>query len=284
MMPNIRVMPWYFLIQFDKELIKQKRTLPGNLLVPDTDESGKHSLCYGKIVQVGTTNKGEQVANKKFPEAQVGDTAILQHWVETEQPIHADEKYFYVPVHDDEYNIKGIEKPDGTLIAHPSNIFCFDPEKMKEKGKIVPLDHSQIPQPRNWNLSESGLFLFDGSFEDAENIREKIEEVELHSKHIAEGLRSDTAQQRIAEYQKEGEKLTRQLNERVVHELTALFMHPTTEKELSGITQSDHIFALGWPENKGYELNYKGVEFVIIRTKDVLFGLKKALVGRVKVA
>lgn len=278
MIPNITVMRWYFLVQISKELMKQKRTLPGGIIVPDTDESGEHSLCYGTIVQIGKDANGNEYANKNFPEAQVGDTIILHHWVETGHNYgNPDDEFIYVAVRDDGHDIKAVQKADGTIIPHPEEVWCLPLEKEVVTNEYVPFGASNVTIPSQWKVGQGGLYLFDGDLEDEKMLRERVDEIETHNKFMADTQLNEATVARLAANKKEAEQATTKLNTQVVHELSLFAINTETRKRLSNIDPQDRVFVLGWMENAGYELDYKGTRYTLVKSSAVLYAVRKSL-------
>ncbi len=266
-------MPRYFLVCINKKLMADKLILPGGLLVP-IDETGRFALQYGTIMQVGELGSKEMgvtpFANTNFPEAQVGDTLIFGHWLETDETVRIpveDDNFIYIAIIDNSHDIKGIQKPDGTIIAHPLQVWCTE----IKKAEVTKVDDL----PGQWAVNQEGLFVFEGQFEDEKYLRDKIEDNEVHSKYMAsvhdESTYNPVIAEKVGDNQKEAGKITNQLNQVLVSELEVFKIHPNTAQLLSNVKEGDSIFSQGYIDARGYPLNYKGQDYILVRPQDIFY-------------
>lgn len=238
----------YFLTEIDKQAqAKAKEVLPG-IKVADTMALMKYYLQHGHILQIG------DLAKESFPEAEVGDTLIFRHTVEDDdwREIYKDDKVSHRLVENDNYDIMGIQKPDGTIIPQKKHLFC---KSIAASGK--------------WEL-KNGLYTFHGAdFDTAEDFRAKLDKLDDEVKFLAES--SGNVGPKIEQIKKEQMMITKMLNKRKIKKVELLYIHPETRQEFDNIQDHDIIVFEGWIDYDGYPLQFKGVEYLIIK-KDIVVG------------
>lgn len=120
----MRVAPHYILVRIDKNAQRERREkLESGIYLSALYIFMQRNLQYGEVLQIGS------VAAKNFPEAQVGDIALFHHMVEDEDADgerlvswSAEEELRTLKGNED-FDIFGFIKPDGTLIAVNQHIF-----------------------------------------------------------------------------------------------------------------------------------------------------------------
>lgn len=245
---NFTVMPWLILVAFSKKAAKEKLNLGSGIILQTAGNDDLYRLQYGTVVQVGPMFQ-RPYKQTGLPDLAVGDTLIVHHGIErdVDNLIHQDEENEYRIVRHDGHNVLGFEKPDGTFFCDYNHVWCKDVPKVEEKitaGRII------LPTLNTEKL-----------------LREQVDNIDTEIK-IMQDSSGNTAPI-IQGLKQDGEIATKKLNKKYIHPLTLHYFNPCNHR-FENLQQGEQIYMEGWIDYKGYPLNYKGEDFLIVKANIVV--------------
>lgn len=249
----------YILVKIDKKKRDAKREKIGNIYLPPAFLYMAYNLQYGEILGIGS------LAQKDFPQAEIGDTAIFHHNVEGDREdsnlahlietdadgnehrlVQIDENYRKT------YEMFAIIKKDGTLIPSPYHMFLENKTEKMEKKIISAL----IEIDNDYNLPE-------------DIIRQKIEQHEVHARSINESIPYITDRHELestlaglAEINAYRTKLTKILNKLSFVTAKVLHIAPSLT-EHTQVVPGDSVVVIG---KTLYPLEIMGTHYLIADT------------------
>jgi co-chaperonin GroES (HSP10) len=252
----------YIFIRIDKKAQKEKRDRISALILGSPQYAFMtRNLQYGTVLQIG------ELAQKNYPEAQVGDTILFQHTIEGDMETGCDRlidretdgnEILYLDGSNklDNYEIYGIVKPDGTLI--PAQKYVFLKTVIREI-KARPF---------------SSLIFTDEEFElDDDRVRVKLEELTEECEKLKETLKSlghpgDRASliRDLDSKYAERDRMTKYLNDPRLAEATVFAINSRTSKECA-VKETDTIVTF---QSYLYPLEVMGSRFLLAEKEDVL--------------
>lgn len=247
-------LPPYFIIKINIEKQKERKEKIGSFYVHHAHAHMQRNMQEGEIVQMGT------IASKNFPQAKIGDTLIVHHFVEGSEKeksslIYSDDTFNYYNVTSSDYNGRRNETYgiwDGEkIIPHPDFIF-IDPEIKQNEiaaDEFIETNTKQV----------GSLILFTNWTETRESKEEKAQTImqEIKSQSKGKSL-SDSTTRGIEEKQREAEKITASLNEKKYLPFKVAYYNPA-------FNIKEKVFALSMAAN--LELEFMEKTYIVIQTK-----------------
>lgn len=251
-----------------KEELTKKVTLAKrkhDIVLPPQIVDFQFNLQFGEIVEIG------KIAGQQFPEALIGDVLIFHHTVEHKPRTDGEAMYhdFHLIETDengDEYRIVNfahelfgvLKLNEGIIIPYKNFVFCHRTIRKSSFQKNA----AGIWLPDHWEASEQDLL-------------EQLEEMKAHVTEIASSTvmreqtddtnyrKKEEVLKQIAEINLKRRELTKKLHQRKFVELTCLFIHPETCKELqTEIVPGDTLIA---DYNTLYPLDMFGQQYTLLR-------------------
>lgn len=208
----MRAAPPYILIRIDRQLQKDKKERLGAIILAPDHTYMQYNMQCGEIIDIG------ERAARDFPEAKIGDTAIVHHFVEGEDDndskenylVETDETYNYYVVtpckipgkNVDIYGVWDGEK----IIPHKDYIFLSPDPKMKVPDTPDEYINSAIQK------TEGGIFVFSDWKETYEDITAKMEKIKAQIKEISVNLNLPGVREAVFRMEEELEELSRRAN------------------------------------------------------------------------
>lgn len=257
----------YFLIKIsrkDKEKAKEK---VGSIFVAPSQTFMNYNLQCGEIVSIG------EGAAKYFPEAEIGHTLIMHHFVESnndneakeEHLIHWDEDYNYYVVTAYEFNGKNCETYgvwDGEKII-PNKDYIF-------LKTIVPI-HKDLPPDELINqqlsVSKHGILLFENWTDSRESKESKMAEVKKEVESLSKsGTNKRHVQQGITEKEAEMNKMSAEINKQKYSPYTVAYANKDLVEWFDrDVIEGDTLYMLNIACST--EINFMGVNYIVTKTK-----------------
>lgn len=202
----------YILIRINKSEQKDKKERLGAIILAPDHTFMQYNMQCGEIIGIG------ERAERAFPEAKVGFTAIFHHFVEGESDQEATENYLVDS--DETYNyyvITPCEVPgknvdiygvwDGEkIIPHPSYIFLSPDPKLKVPDTPDEYINSAIKK------TEGGIFVFSDWKETYEEKTSKMEKIKEQIKNLSINLNLPGVRETVFRLEEEMEVMSRELN------------------------------------------------------------------------
>lgn len=247
-------LPHYFIVKINIEKQKDRKDKIGALYVHVSHTHMQRNLQEGEVVAIGS------IASKKFPEAKIGDTLLIHHFVEGADSeksnlIFSDTEYNYYNVTADEYNGHRNETYgiwDGEkVIPHPDFIFIAPEVKEKEISADEFIDR---------NTKQVGSLILFTNWEETREEREaKAQQITSEIKNMSKGKSmSDSTKRGLNEKQDEAGKITASLNKKEYRPYKVAFSHPKTKAK-------ETVYALSLAAQ--LELEVKGKNYIVMQTK-----------------
>lgn len=253
------------LIQIDKKAQAEKMSKEGSIYIHPQHTYMQRYLQYGEIVDIGS------IAKQEFPQAEVGDTAIFHHTIEDGDArlvttlADGDEiRYIDGSNENMNYEIFGILKPDGTLI--PCKYYIFSDTVVK-------------PFKKSAYTSDFLVQVSSDFFESEEKMKERIADLELQEKSMAESFAHltqplafykqevqvwvEAVENAINSIREEREKITKHMHAPKYISTTALHINPIVQDELK-IKEGDAVIV---NEKILYPFDIEGNKFFLILGK-----------------
>lgn len=197
-------MPHYFIVKIDKEKQKERKEKIGSLYVHTSHTFMQRNQQNGEIIAIG------EVANKKFPEAKIGDILLFHHFVEGAEKeksnlIYSNETCNFYNVTASDFNGHRTEAygiyVDGKIIPHPDFVFIEPEVKEKEISakEFIEQNTKQV----------GSLILFTNWEETREDKEAKAARLTQEIKDASKAkILSENAKVGLLEKQQEAEKVT----------------------------------------------------------------------------
>lgn len=248
---KLKALPHYFIIKINIKKQQERKEKIGSLYTHLSHVFMERNMQSGEVVSIG------EIANKIFPQVEIGSQLLVHHFVEQQHLIYDDNTYRYYTVTATGYNGRRNEPYgvfiDGKIIPHPEFIFIATEEKEKEisSDKFVEQKTKQI----------GSLILFENWEESRESKENKakvlMEEIKQSSK--GKELRDDV-KIALEEKQNEASNITASLNKKQYIPLRIAFANPSLKVK-------EKVYCL----NIGSQLilEFEGKEYIIVETKYV---------------
>lgn len=252
----------YIFIRIDKKAQKEKRERISALILGSPQYAFMaRNLQYGTVLQIG------ELAQKNYPDAQIGDTILFQHTIEGDietgceriidrEPDGNEVLYLDGSNALDNYEIYGVVKPDGTLI--PAQKYVFLKTVIREI-KARPFS-SLIFQNEDFELSD-------------DQVRIKLEELTEECEKLKETLKSINHKDDRASLIKdldykygERDRMTKYLNDPRLAEATVFAINSLTSREYE-VKEEDRIVTF---QSYLYPLEVMGSRFLLAEREDIL--------------
>lgn len=263
----VKPMPAFFLVRIEKKVQKERREKIGSLYVAPGYTFMTRNLQSGEIIAIG------EKAHKEFPEANIGDTLLMHHFVEAQDDekqylVDEDDTYRYYTVTalswngraNETYGVWNGEK----IITHQEFILL-------EKEKYIPPPTPDEYLAQALQETESGLAIF----KDWKNTREETEskmasiksEIESLSKS---GTHKPHIQQGIAEKEMELNALSEKINKKTYLPYTIAALNPCLSEWFhTEIKEGDVIYMMNYACNT--EIEFNGIAYLIASTRFIGF-------------
>lgn len=245
---KLKALPHYFIIKINIQKQRERKEKIGSLYTHFNHVFMERNLQSGQVVSIG------EIANKIFPQVEIGNELIVHHFVE-QNIIYSDNFYNFYTVTASEFNGRRNETygvyRSGEIIPHPEFIF-IEPEIKEQEistDKFIEQKTKQV----------GSLILFENWEESREEKEEKtkilMEEVKQQSKGVA---LKDDIKIALNEKQNEAAKITASLNRKQYIPLRIAFANPS-------FTAKEKVYCLNIASQ--LHLEYEGKEYIIIEVK-----------------
>lgn len=234
------------------------------IVLPPSSIDFQFNLQFGEILYIG------DIANKQFPEANVGDILLFHHAVEGKPRTEGDTMY------NDHHLLETLENGDEIRIVNFAHEL-FGVWKM-ETGSIVPYKNfifcSQHIRKSSFQMS-NGIWLPDAWEETAEDLQYKIDKLKEEKEVVAAATilkertteanykRKEEIGKRLRDIQRESLALTQQMNQKKLVELTVLYINPITVAELAEDIKPGSIVISEY--TLLYPLDIHGMQYTLLR-------------------
>lgn len=260
-------MPPFFLVK----IARKKRDTGTRIIIPDTIKYMAYNMQCGEIVGIGS------FAAKHFPEAKIGMTLIIHHFVESETEadakvdhlVHQEDGYNYYVVTCTEHNGKMNETYgvwDGEKII-PNRDYIF--LKLPEKPSAA-VGFDDVPKVE-MEVSEGGILLFKEWEESREEKEARQTELKKQTQNLAlSGTHKDHIQKGIAEKEIEMAKISEDINRKRYLPFKVAYYHPSLLQNYSTINSigpEDDVYVLNIAAQTTVQFN--GAEYIVSKTNYV---------------
>lgn len=204
-------MPPYFVVRIEKEQQKNKKEKIGSLYFPTQFTFMQRGLQNGEIVAIGS------LAHKEFPQAKIGDTLIVHHFLEGKKDekgyekflIHTDATYKYYVVtavdHNGQKNMTyGVW--DGEKITTHKEYILLEKDR--------PVDTISIDEhiDKTTIKSSGGLLIFKEWNTSRLQMEERMKELQNQVKELSKSTMTDSVKKGIEEKEAEMNKISQVIN------------------------------------------------------------------------
>ena len=288
---KFKVMPPFFFVRIDKKIQQEKKEKIGSLYLPPNEVFMTRNMQVGKIIDIGRD------AHKYFPEAEIGDTAILHHFIENKDIgffIDEDEKYNYyiTTVFDymevfkkqaDEENKNGtipsyagkgnkcygVIKKDGRIIPNREYIFLQTEQKaqtdLPELELLSPLKgEGAVFKELPLTLHSSGLIIPKEWKETRTDTENRMKKIQAEIDNLAQTKLRKEVKEGIEKKEAELAALSHKINSKRYEPYKVEFINPET-KDKYHCDQGDTLYCLNIACKTKVEVN--GNEYIVAQTK-----------------
>lgn len=213
---NIRPLPPYFIVKLPRKKVDKV----GSIYIPQTAQYMAFNLQCGEIVAIGSR------AAKQIPQARVGHTLIIHHFVEANNEQDAKEDHLIHQTETDNYyavtavpdhNGKTCEAYgiwDGDRIIPNKEYVFFYPNVTVSKN-VTPDNIEQSVENGTLEVTESGLITFKQWEEKREDTEAKMDFIKKEIQDLSKsGVTKPHIKQGIAEKESEMNKMSAAINKR----------------------------------------------------------------------
>lgn len=256
-------LPNYFIIRIDIKKQRERRDKIGILYTHFNQVHMTRNMQSGEIVAIGDK------AHTQFPQAKIGDTLLVHHFVEgsgndSKAWIFSDELYNYYNVTASNFNGRRNESygvwNGKELIPHPSFIFVEPPIKEEQ----ISLDEFVEKKTHK----SGSLYLFNKWEETREQQEAKANKImnEIKNQSVGKNMRDDV-RRALEDKQHDAEKITANINKRRCKEpFKIAYVNPLFQKSYKGYIDNDNlVYALNQASET--ELEFNGKIYIVIETK-----------------
>lgn len=248
----------HFIVKVSIQQEKQTKEKTGNLFIPQTATFMAFNTQCGEIVAIG------EGAAEHFPEAKIGDTLLMHHFVQAtdankakeEHLIYWDDEYHYYAVTAYEWSGKGNE-----------TYGVFDGEKIIPNKEYVFL----VPKVVNQSLvkRDSGVLVYDGWTESREEKEDKMNRLKSESQSLAlSGTNKDHIRQGIAEKEREMGGISKNINKQEFKPFTLAYANQQLSEDFGTQLQTgDTLFVLN--QACGTIITFNETEYIVSKTRFV---------------
>lgn len=251
----------YFIIKIAKDIQKERQEKIGSIYLHPYYVYMTRGCQAAEIVAIG------EKAAEYFPEAKIGDVALLHHFSEGKKDNKG--RPFYLITEDENsnyYGIKGVNSDgdrnmvfaiwDGTELIPNKDHVILEKEKEPESDLLeysMPMMLSQggliIPKPRKKTRTE----LIAQMTVNKKKIFQLSTERLLQLKHVKEEIRKLEA---------ENDQLSRQVNHRQYEPYKVLFFNPELSEALPLIEKGSYVYTLNIASQ--YIIEFMGIEYIVV--------------------
>jgi len=261
----------YFLIRVSKQDEIDKRTKIGSILIADTQTFMQYNTQCGEIVDTGKD------AAKYFPEAKIGDTLLIHHFVQANDKndakenhlIHEDEKFNYYVVTAFEYGGKTNETYgvwDGEKII-PNKDYVF----LKTEKNAIPGLPPDEAVNQALKKTETGLFVFNEWKESRESKEERQSELKRQAEELSKsGNNKLHIKQAIQIKEWEMEELSRDINKQTYLPYTVAYAHPQLSEWFDMEIKEGEVLGM-FNMACGTIVNFMGTDFIVAKSKFIAY-------------
>ena len=287
----LKVMPPFLFIRINKQQQKQRKEKIGSIYFHPNEVFMTRNMQVGEIVDIG------KAAHQYFPEAKIGDTAIVHHFIENKEIgffIDEDDTYnYYVTTVFDymELNPKqaekekqigalpfyagkgnlcyGIIKKDGTIIPNKDYIF-LEVEKPVETDLpdlelISPLpNEGKVFNHIPLTTHSSGLIVPKQWKETRTDSENKMATIRHEIDELSKTKMSPDVKEGIEKKEAELNKLSGKINSKRYETYKIEFINPETKNKFHA-DSGDFLFCLNIACRTKVEINNK--EYIVAQTK-----------------
>jgi co-chaperonin GroES (HSP10) len=262
----VKPMPAFFLISIPRIQQTERKSKIGNLYLHPNFVYMTRGMQCGKIVSIGSK------AAASMPQAKIGDTLLVHHFVESSEKqncVASDDLYNYYVVtcmsHNGQNNQTYAVFDGKDIIPHPDYIFL-------ECTKAAP--RSETPEDyldNNLKKTSSGLFLFKQWTIDREGIVERIKELKEQIGSLTKPGMNMTADVAKAVKQREEEmdRLSAQLNKKRIERFIVAAINPDFSDDIlqqwdCRVSAGDMVYMLNIACETKMEFN--GKEYIVAKS------------------
>lgn len=246
---NLKPLPHFFIVKVNIEEQKNRKEKIGSLYLHFNEIQMQRNMQNGIVEAIG------DIANKNFPEVEVGNILIFHHFVEVSNFITSDGTYNYYNVtacewdghRNESYAVFKEEK----LIPHSDFVFIQTDIKEEFLSEDEFIDKS--------TKKVGSLILFDNWEEKREDKEAKAHAITAQIKNASKGkLMSDDSKRAIEELQNEAAAITMSLNKKEYKPYKVYAANPS-------LNVKDDVYAMSIAASTTIE--FMNVEYTVIPVK-----------------
>jgi hypothetical protein len=217
----------FVIVKIDKKKQSERKEKQGSLFIVTDNGSEARNLQCGEIVELGAN------LEHLFPQAKIGDTAILHWFVESKEKdnkVFEDETFNYYLLTATECNGRVNELYgvwDGEqIIASPEYIFLEIPHQPKSAS--TPDEYIEVATKK----TEGGLFVFDEWHETRYDKEEKMAKINMEIQSLAKTRMSEQLKLGIKSKEEELAAISADINKKCVEFYTVAAINPLVNEEV----------------------------------------------------
>lgn len=271
-------MPAYFLISIPRKEQHERRSRIGSIFLHPNFVYMTRGMQCGKIESIGS------IAAEVMPEARLGDTLLVHHFVESYEKsfcVAADPDFYYYVVtcmsHNGQNNQTYAVFDGKRILPHPDYIFLET-----KKSAITPAGVDEYLDTQ-LQKKESGLLTFKNWTIDKEELVKQMSEIKAQIDSLTKpGMRmTDQVAKVIKEKEAEMDAISKMLNKKrydlyQIAEISPTFKAQVEEEFHCDIWPGDWIYMLNIACETKMEFN--GTEYIVAKTQH--FGAPQIWVKR----
>lgn len=295
-------MPPYFLIRINKQQQQEKKEKIGSIYLHPNEVFMTRNMQMGEIIGIG------KEAHEYFPEAEIGDTAIIHHFIEKKEVgffIDEDETYNYyittvfdymerfpkkaeqekkdgsIPFYAGKGNLcYGIIKKDGEIIPNKDFIF-LETEKPAETD-LPDLEITSNLKDGNklftdvpFTTHSSGLIVPKEWKETRTDTETKMKSIQAEIENISQTKMTTDVKRGIEKKEAEIAALSQKINSKRYEPYIIEHINPDTSKQFAYSQRGDALYMLNIACKTKIEI--EGKEYIVAQTKYIGVPQKWAL-------
>lgn len=234
---------YYFLIRIRREEESQRKEKIGNIILAPSQVFMTRNTQCGEIVAIG------ELAQKHFPEARIGHTLLVHHFVQGQNETDAREDHLVDQ--DGEYNYYVVS----AYSFHRKNnetYAVWDGEKIIPNKDYIFLEPEMVVDPKSpdeyieaaLKKTDSGLLVFENWKDSRETQTEKIKSLKTEIDALCKsGTHKPHVQKAIEQKEAEIKTLSANLNKRCYEPYTIAAFNPSLREDFKmEICKGDEIW------------------------------------------
>jgi hypothetical protein len=263
-MPPMRPHSPYFLIRISRQHQSEKQQKVGYIIIPETQRFMMYNVQAGEIVSIG------KMAKEYFPEAEIGHTLLVHHFVQGESEhesredhlVDQDETYNYYVVSAFAFHRKTNETYgiwDGEKIIPNKDYIFLDVPVVKEPTTPDEYINSAIQQ------SSGGIFTFTNWEESRETKADKMKRLKSEIQELSKsGAQKAHIAKGIKEKEAELEKLSVDINSKSYQQYNIAAFNQELKEALPNIEIGGNILILNLAAQT--EMDFMGKKYIVAKT------------------